>query len=128
MKYFKACGLFGACRPGGILYHSEVLQGLWLVGHVALLGSLILVKYFKACGLFGAGHPIGIFDPDEVLQGLWPITLVHVALVRFLILLHALLSCNNRISATEILNFDKYLFLFHMSLGYKLGASLKPSR
>jgi hypothetical protein len=29
MKYFKACGLFGACRPGGILDPGEVLQGLW---------------------------------------------------------------------------------------------------
>ena len=27
MKYFKACGLFGACRPIGILDPSEVLQG-----------------------------------------------------------------------------------------------------
>jgi hypothetical protein len=66
------------------------------------------MKYFKTCGLFGAGRPIGIFDLDEVLQGLWPITWVHVAL----------LSCNNRISATEILTFDKYLFSLHISLGY----------
>ena len=49
----------------------------------------------------------------------------RVALVRFLILLHALLSCNNRISATEILNFDKYLFLFHMLLGYKTWGLIK---
>jgi hypothetical protein len=83
------------------------------------------MKYFTASGLFGAGRPIGIFDPNEVLQGLWPITLVHIALVRFLILLHALLSCNNIISAIEILNFDKYLFLFHMSLGYKTCGLIK---
>ena len=89
------------------------------------MGSLVLMKYFKACGLFGACHPSGIFDPDEVLQGLWPITLVHVALVGYFILLSALLCRSNCISATEILNFDKYLFLFHMSSGYKIWGLIK---
>jgi hypothetical protein len=44
MKYFKACGLFGACRPVVILDPDEVLQGLWPIElmHVAWVGSLIL--------------------------------------------------------------------------------------
>ena len=38
-----------------------------------------------------------------------------------------LLSRGNCISAAEILNFDKYLFLFHMSLGYKTWGLIKTS-
>ena len=50
---------------------------------------------------------------------------MHVALVGYFILLRALLCRSNCISATEILNFDKYLFLFHMSLGYKTWVLIK---
>jgi hypothetical protein len=75
------------------------------------------VEYFKASGLFWPGRLSGILDPGEVLQGQWPVWGMspYWDLYPFI----RLLSCGNCISTTEILNFDKYLFLFHMSLGYK---------
>ena len=58
------------------------------------------MKYFEASGLFGACRLGGIFDPFKRPFGLY-------------------------MYATEILNFDKYLFLFHMSLGYKTWGLIK---
>ena len=101
----------------GSLILLEYLRLVAYLGHVALLGSLILMKYFKAGGLFGACRPGGIFDSGEVLRGLWPITLVHVALVGYFILLRALLCRSNCISATEILNFDKIFVLISYAVG-----------